>query len=955
MGLDGVAEEANFSWDADHVRCQTMVRMIKANDAGATPVKRLIRGVLRRSSQRSPAANPVPPEAKPLLSVVMPVYNVETYLPEAVQSILDQSYRTVELILVDDGSTDRSGQMCDEYAASDPRVRVIHKDNAGLGAARNSGIEESRGHFLTFVDSDDFLLPDAYKLMVGSLRRSKSDFATGNVQRRQGQRRWQAWNQSRSHVKSQIGIRVGENPDLIWDSIAVNKVFRRSFWKEHVDRFPEGVLYEDLVPMARALLAANSIDVFSKPVYVWRSRDEGDSISQRRIELVNLTDRLNTVDQIHRMIIEAGADKALLDVFFDKILSNDIGTYVHFIDEAEPAFVKLVEEACSRYWGKASVGTRSRLPIERKILLQLLCEHNTRGAIEARTWFADLTDGLPTTITNGRVRLDQSGLSSLSPHEEDWLLSLDDEAVARATITDLQWTDSSALVVRGYAYIPLISSGDQEIDLVATNRSDGDVVVFPSDRVASPEAARWASDVSQPHDSDGFRCTIDPNSLLRRDPDGKPIASMWEFQIRVTHNGLERTTSASNIWRGGAAAVIPAAMLTTGMRAIPRTDAGRALRLEFRTSDVFASRVSVDGKQVTVVFGGSRHAGIEGVAFKNVESGAVIHAEAVPDSSGNCFVADLPVQDVPRTTWLITARAYGRNLPVLSGASARFEQQPGRRSLVAESDRNGQAIITGRNHAALVEAVALTSESTLHVGGTVFGTGPIEIGVAPDGQTPSEWVDAKISPDTFEADVPLTRSDADGVECALPSGRFTVVARESGASKEPVHLVLADSAATTLPLHCELPLFRAQLDRVGAAAMRLEVTSPVPAADLGAFAQKMIRRGFAKTDPAATDSVFVDLNLGPELTERSIEILAELARVGGPTISYWGVDDLSKSLPPSCLPVLRGSRVWAEKLAQSKYVIHNSDLASYRIPPHQVRLAWLGPETLSDMSALFVP
>ena len=92
-----------------------------------------------------------------LISVVIPVYNVETYLDACVRSVMKQTYSNIEIILVDDGATDNSGEMCDFYAKEDSRVKVIHKDNGGLSDARNCGIEVTKGEFITFVDSDDIV------------------------------------------------------------------------------------------------------------------------------------------------------------------------------------------------------------------------------------------------------------------------------------------------------------------------------------------------------------------------------------------------------------------------------------------------------------------------------------------------------------------------------------------------------------------------------------------------------------------------------------------------------------------------------------------------------------------------------------------------------------------------------------------------------------------------------
>lgn len=101
----------------------------------------------------------------PLISVIVPVYNIMDYLPRCVQSLQRQTYPNLEILLVDDGSTDGTGQLCDQLAAQDARVRALHKENGGTSSARNMGIEKARGEFLGFVDSDDYVEPDMYMLL----------------------------------------------------------------------------------------------------------------------------------------------------------------------------------------------------------------------------------------------------------------------------------------------------------------------------------------------------------------------------------------------------------------------------------------------------------------------------------------------------------------------------------------------------------------------------------------------------------------------------------------------------------------------------------------------------------------------------------------------------------------------------------------------------------------------
>ena len=106
----------------------------------------------------------------PLISVIVPVYKVEKYLHRCVDSILVQTYTNLEIILVDDGSPDRCGAICDEYAAKDSRIRVIHQENGGLSAARNAGLDVCSGEYIAFVDSDDWLDPEMYAVMMAQVR-----------------------------------------------------------------------------------------------------------------------------------------------------------------------------------------------------------------------------------------------------------------------------------------------------------------------------------------------------------------------------------------------------------------------------------------------------------------------------------------------------------------------------------------------------------------------------------------------------------------------------------------------------------------------------------------------------------------------------------------------------------------------------------------------------------------
>ena len=236
-------------------------------------------GPVRRSGRTLPATSP----RTPLLSVVVPVYQVEAYLEECLDSLISMRYRNVEIVVVDDGSTDGSAAIAERYRAQDDRVRVVRQENAGLGAARNRGIQEATGDLVTFVDSDDTVTaqrlrqdgpdprPDRRRTSsVGSLRRQ--------VRGRYLERHWLR----KLHAEQRLAITIDDAPDMLGNIWAVTKVFRRDFLERIGLEFPVGVRYEDQVPITRAYLEARSFDVITDSVYLWRTRAEGTSITQQK-------------------------------------------------------------------------------------------------------------------------------------------------------------------------------------------------------------------------------------------------------------------------------------------------------------------------------------------------------------------------------------------------------------------------------------------------------------------------------------------------------------------------------------------------------------------------------------------------------------------------------------------------------------------------------------------------
>lgn len=209
----------------------------------------------------------LPDKVSGLTSVIVPVYKVERYLEECVDSILAQTYTNLEVILVDDGSPDNSGAICDRYAAEYPeRVRVVHKPNGGLSSARNAGLDVARGEYIAFIDSDDKILPTMFAESVDALNSFGVDIVCSSFLA------FGARHNVIPPVPEPLTLSGAGALEMAldWkiDRSSCTKVYRRSLIGDF--RFPEGLINEDFPFVCRVLLAAQKVHILPKGFYLYR-------------------------------------------------------------------------------------------------------------------------------------------------------------------------------------------------------------------------------------------------------------------------------------------------------------------------------------------------------------------------------------------------------------------------------------------------------------------------------------------------------------------------------------------------------------------------------------------------------------------------------------------------------------------------------------------------------------
>lgn len=220
---------------------------------------------------------------KPAISVIVPVYKVEPYLPKCLDSICNQTFRDMEIILVDDGSPDNCGKICDEYMEKDPRIRVIHKENGGLSSARNAGISIAQAELIGFVDSDDWIEPDMFEFLYTNLIQEDADISVCGIYEHKGNNISLMCDDSLH--ESATGQDAVENylKLTFTGNASVNKLYRRSLFSDIL--FPQGRTWEDSFIMVRLIDAARKVVYHTQPKYHYLRRDDSLSAKNYRPEL----------------------------------------------------------------------------------------------------------------------------------------------------------------------------------------------------------------------------------------------------------------------------------------------------------------------------------------------------------------------------------------------------------------------------------------------------------------------------------------------------------------------------------------------------------------------------------------------------------------------------------------------------------------------------------------------
>jgi CDP-glycerol glycerophosphotransferase len=882
-----------------------------------------------------------------LLSVVVPIYNVEQYLEPCLESIAAQTFTDLEVVLVNDGSTDSSAEIAAAFTERDPRFRLVHRPNGGLSAARNTGIAHATGDYLAFVDSDDLLPRNAYELLMSALQQTGSDFATGKVLRLTGAGTGRAHFLSGTFSETRLRTHITSFRPLLADRIAWNKVFRREFWDAHGLEFPEGRINEDIPVILPLHFSASAVDVISEPVYYWRSRELGElSITERRAEKRALLMRIMAVSDVHDFLARNGPRNAKR-WYDESLVADDLKYYLNVLDRADDEYRDLFLEKVNALLDRADDGIYDPLPAIERLKWHLVRRRRMPELLEVLRFQREELAQTPP------VRVGRHWLGDY-PFRTDPQLKIpnsvyrvDSELTMDAHIDALR-LDEGRLRIEGWVYIDGIGAADpgaQRVSawllrpgrlrrlryLVAAVRLKVEGVHRAD---ANGQAAQRLADVS----GSGFSATLDPRKLRRA---GRWTDGTWELYLSVKAGGVRRIRKVFTVdeLRLPTAVELPAGP-GVFVRAAPTAAREIAIEVATRWAALRSARATDGELQLTIERHGYEH---DGLQLELREAGGK-RKRRYPLGSGD--TVSVPLADVTELARLLDQDPDENalvdpscELHLIGGGQRARVALPqdvaegalaglagGREAALARTPGGDAALVVRAARAEL--SSARWEDGSLVLTGTRLPDGAAELAL---------FARDRLTQHTFE----LTREGERGFRCIatpaaipslggalpLPQGRWNLCVREQGQT-DPAALVamtVGHDLAGQLPLAAEVAGKGFTLAENAQGDAVLVVERDLALDERGPFNQDILQRtayAARRGEPLLDAVVFASFR-GRQYSDSPRAIHEELVRRDASVEHFWVVRDGACLVPETAQVLREGSREYHELLARARFVVSN--------------------------------
>lgn len=868
-----------------------------------------------------------------MLSIVVPMYGVERYIAECLDSLLVQDYANVQIVVVDDGSPDGSYAIARRYARRDPRVQIVRQANGGLSAARNTGVRHARGEYLAFLDSDDFVDRHTYREAIEALIASGSDFSVSPYRREKNGTfpPAAAWI-SHAHRATRLGVTLSEFPEIMVNAVAWSKVYRRRFWDENGFAFPVGLLYEDQALSMAAYAAANTFDVLSRVSINWRIRGDQSSITQQVTSARNIADHAVAVrDSVEELRRYGAADAVPQRVL--QIMNNNLREFLPNIRQMDEAaweqfrsfLLLLTELADANTWH----GVEARIKVmiglcargHRELALRFLAEGGwERDHFAGSIRGGDLVAELPLGEELAAVLPEQALV--FSPAETALT------AVARKVEVSGESMRVDALV---YVNHLRMDTEPTELTSFLTTPSGERVAVAVERRVDAWSAyghTRRYADMSVA----AAVVQIPLNALAE--------VGTYSLQFELRSGEFRRE---GGLRIDGRTTFRPADRLGERLYAAMESDADGAARLV--TREMVAELTDVESTGASVSVGIRSDRSLTEAFLVRRDDRFQLRRERTPlaATSGGLYSMTL---SVPRARG-VKLGAHQYSLMVVDQAGDVHEV--GSSALVAHGLMS-TAIVAPTLHGPQEPADGVTitelERAPLVTGVGLRGDALVVDFVDDHTVSPLKAVRARVGSSSVSVSVerdaegnrlilPLYQ-DAWGLgAAAIPSGDYRITA--TGADGQKLALYLDSEVTSQLPLELDHEAARVSVRRSKRGYLRVAVSAPLLDIERGSGDRWRMRDEFQSLRPSGPRSIVFRNLYGEAANDSALAVHRELQRRGSALELIWAVRDKSVRVPEGARTVLEESAEYYHVLGTADYVmvnVHQPDW--YRKPEGQV-------------------
>jgi CDP-glycerol glycerophosphotransferase len=881
---------------------------------------------------------------------MVPVHNVAPYLATCLESLAQQSLADLEVLMVDDGSTDESPEIAADFAARDNRFRLLRQENAGQGPARNAGLDVASGEFVAFVDGDDVVPRRAYEVMLATLDRTGSDFACGGVRRLTSLGTTRAEFLGDAFERERLQTHITRAPELVADRLACNKLLRRSFWDEHGLRFPEGVRNEDIRVMLPAHYLARSVDAVGETVYLWRRREGGDlSGSQRRSGIEALRDRVSAVDHVSRFIAERGLGESKL-AYDRSVVANDLRYFLDILQTGDDEFRRLFLELANDFLDRADPRVLEQPLAIKRLKWHLVRRRALPELLEVLAFQAEALADTPP------VRRFRSWYGDY-PYRADRRLEIPDDVyrldAELAPVVRLEEVrlEGEKLHLQGHAYIEAIGAPrprSQRIEVLARNNY-GRTVRLRTRRVHRPDVTAEAAQRLVSLDWSGFEASLDLRRLRirRRRLSRRKVweGGTWTIGVVVRARGVVRES-----WKPEPAplhAAWAAERPIGSMHVRTGTSPTGAFEVRFQRARSVVHDHALDR-------GVLRLAGEVGavtgdgpvVSIRRQDGGATLEYPAEVDRSGDrpAFVAGVPIEDLLQELDVADRAAHldsrgegvAWNATLLGEQGARrlalHEDAPESRTafdgreVAVERGRNGSLRVVIRSFRPVVTDAEWSPAGTLRLDGSFQGP-PGDYELVVRNRRAGELLVVPLAYDfnamRFRVEIDPSRVRTLAGAVPLPEGRWELLVRPEGAGGSGVNVLVDHRLLERLPVSATIDRKAYHLAAAGYDVCMLTVGRDLDPDERGGFRQRRLQTGLYQARSELRDAVLYESFGGRECSDSPRAIHDELVRRGAPLEHLWVVRDGACTVPETAVAVRELSKDYYEAYASARYVVAN--------------------------------